>query len=67
MKIMNALRNVTNSSKEVPSNILLGKFNKPSLYIAMLTVGWGIVMTFTGVVQQYAGLLVTRFLLGVFE
>lgn len=29
----------------------------------MLT--WGIVMTLTGIVQNFAGLFVTRFLLGV--
>jgi hypothetical protein len=32
-----------------------------------LVVSWGIVMTLTGVVKNFGGLLATRFLLGVFE
>ncbi|OJD27884.1 hypothetical protein ACJ73_00722 [Blastomyces percursus] len=52
---------------EVPSNILLGRFKRSSTYIGILTLGWGIVMTLTCVVKNFAGLVVTRFLLGVFE
>lgn len=52
---------------EVPSNVLLSKFKKPSWYMGFLVVSWGIVMTFTGVVQSFGGLIATRFLLGVFE
>jgi MFS family permease len=52
---------------EVPSNLLLAKFNKASWYMGTLVVSWGIVMTLTGVVQNFGGLLATRFLLGVFE
>lgn len=52
---------------EVPSNILLKKFKRPSMYIGILTVSWGIIMTFTGLVQNYAGLMTTRVLLGIFE
>jgi hypothetical protein len=35
--------------------------------MGVLVVSWGIVMTLTGVVQNFGGLLATRFLLGVFE
>lgn len=52
---------------EVPSNIILSKFSKPSYYIGILVVCWGICMTCSGLTQSYAGLLVTRFLIGVFE
>lgn len=52
---------------EVPSNILLKKFKRPSYYLGILIVCWGIVMTMMGVVQNFAGLLATRILLGVFE
>lgn len=52
---------------EVPSNILLKKFKRPSYYLGILIVFWGIVMTMMGVVQNFAGLLATRILLGVFE
>ena len=52
---------------EVPSNILLKKFKRPSYYLGILIVCWGIIMTVMGVVQNFAGLLATRILLGVFE
>ncbi|CAN9262229.1 unnamed protein product [Alternaria alternata] len=52
---------------EVPSNILLKKFKRPSYYLGILIVCWGIVMTSMGVVKNFAGLLATRILLGVFE
>ena len=52
---------------EIPSNILLKKFKRPSYYLGMLTTAWGIVMTFTGMVQNYGSLFALRMLLGVFE
>lgn len=52
---------------EVPSQLLLSKFQKPSFYIGILVTCWGTVMTLSGVTSSFAGLLVTRFLIGVFE
>lgn len=52
---------------EVPSNILLKKFKRPSFYLGMLTFCWGVIMTCTGLVQNFAGLMTTRVLLGIFE
>ncbi|ETN45996.1 uncharacterized protein HMPREF1541_00179 [Cyphellophora europaea CBS 101466] len=52
---------------EIPSNMVLKKFKRPSTYLGILVVSWGIVMTLTGIVQNFAGLMVTRVLLGVFE
>jgi len=52
---------------EVPSNMLLKNFTRPSIYLGILILCWGIIMTLTGVVQGYAGLLVVRVLLGIFE
>ncbi|KAH9890858.1 major facilitator superfamily transporter [Xylariomycetidae sp. FL2044] len=52
---------------EVPSNMLLNKFKKPSIYMGIIVLCWGIVMTLTGMVQNYGGLVATRFLLGLFE
>ncbi|KAH7353168.1 major facilitator superfamily domain-containing protein [Pyrenochaeta sp. MPI-SDFR-AT-0127] len=52
---------------EVPSNVLLKKFKRPSYYLGILIVCWGIVMTMMGVVKNFTGLLITRILLGVFE
>jgi MFS family permease len=52
---------------EVPSNVILKKFHRPSTYMAILVVSWGTVMTFTGLVKNFTGLLVCRLLLGVAE
>ncbi|KAJ6066430.1 hypothetical protein N7499_001393 [Penicillium canescens] len=56
-----------NLEPEVPSNILLKTFTRPSHYLGILTVSWGIIMTLTGVVQNFGGLLAVRILLGIFE
>ena len=47
--------------------MLLKNFKRPSVYLGILIVSWGIMMTLTGVVKNFAGLMVTRVLLGVFE
>jgi sugar phosphate permease len=47
--------------------MLLKNFSRPSVYLGILITCWGIIMTLTGLVQNFAGMLVTRFLLGVFE
>ncbi|RYP03740.1 hypothetical protein DL764_004915 [Monosporascus ibericus] len=52
---------------EVPSNILLKKFERPSTYLGVLVLGWGIIMTCTGLVKDFGGLMTTRVLLGIFE
>ncbi|OBT73139.1 hypothetical protein VF21_08929 [Pseudogymnoascus sp. 05NY08] len=52
---------------EVPSNLVLVKFKRPSHYVGLLVICWGIVITCTGVVQNRTGLYITRFFLGVFE
>ncbi|KAF4468799.1 inner membrane transport yfaV [Fusarium albosuccineum] len=52
---------------EIPSNILLKKFSKPSVYLGSLVTIWGVIMTLHGVVKNFGGLLAVRILLGVFE
>lgn len=52
---------------EVPSNIILKRFKRPSVYLGILVVTWGVIMTLHGVSQNFAGLLSLRILLGVFE
>lgn len=55
------------TSAEVPSNILLKKFSRPSIYLGILITSWGIIMTLTGVVKNFAGLAVVRVFLGIAE
>jgi hypothetical protein len=52
---------------EVPSNMLLNKFKRPSTYMGMIVLSWGVIMTLTGIVKNFGGLCATRFLLGLFE
>lgn len=52
---------------EVPSNMILSKFDRPSWYMGTIVTCWGIVMTLSGVVKSFAGLCVTRALIGFFE
>jgi MFS family permease len=52
---------------EVPSNMLLAKFKRPSRYMSVLVLCWGAVMTVMGTVDNLAGLCATRFFLGFFE
>ncbi|KAF6831557.1 MFS transporter [Colletotrichum musicola] len=52
---------------EVPSNMILKKVKRPSVYLGGLTLAWGIVMTCTGLVRNFGSLMATRILLGTFE
>ncbi|KAM0750752.1 MFS general substrate transporter [Meredithblackwellia eburnea MCA 4105] len=51
---------------EVPSNLVI-KFIRPSIWIPIIMVLWGTVMTLQGIVRNYHGLLATRALLGLTE
>ncbi|KAI0010312.1 MFS general substrate transporter [Xylariaceae sp. FL0662B] len=51
---------------EIPSNILLKKFS-PRVWLPGCMLGFGIASACQGLVQNYSGLLATRFFLGLFE
>lgn len=57
---------VTYVLAEVPSNLVIKKLG-PSRWIAFITVGWGLVATLMGVVQNYGGLVACRLILGALE
>lgn len=57
---------ITYSLFEVPSNVVL-KMIRPSLWISILVVSWGVVMTLQGIVQGFHGLIITRLMLGLAE
>ncbi|KAF6804588.1 major facilitator superfamily transporter [Colletotrichum sojae] len=52
---------------EVPSNMVLHMFKRPSLYIGGIVTCWGVIMTCTGLVQNFGGLDAVRIFLGLFE
>ena len=54
-------------AEEVPSNIVLNRLKRPSRYLGFLIFCWGVIMLCTGFVQNFAGLVVIRLLLGLFE
>ena len=37
---------------------------RPSIYISAIVIAWGLVMTFSGLTQNFGGLLTIRLLLG---
>ncbi|KAL8809274.1 MAG: hypothetical protein Q9200_003564 [Gallowayella weberi] len=51
---------------EVPSNIAMRKV-APSTWISGIMLGWGIITVCQGATQSFAGLVVCRLLLGLFE
>ncbi|KAL9010714.1 MAG: hypothetical protein Q9173_004384 [Seirophora scorigena] len=51
---------------EVPATIFLKKL-RPARFISSIAILWGIIATFTGLVQNYRGLLACRLLLGLTE
>jgi len=51
---------------EVPSNMMM-KRTRPSLWLTVIMLAWGLVMTLMGLVTSFAGLLVARMALGLAE
>ncbi|KAJ2906744.1 uncharacterized protein MKZ38_010735 [Zalerion maritima] len=51
---------------EIPSNILMKRVS-PRIWLSGCMIAFGIVTTCQGLVQNFGGLMTTRFLLGVFE
>ncbi|KAF7370489.1 High-affinity nicotinic acid transporter [Mycena sanguinolenta] len=51
---------------EVPSNVFLKRL-RPSIWLSLLMLLWGIMMTVQGLVHNYGGLVTMRLFLGTFE
>lgn len=52
---------------QVPSNMLINRIARPSLYLGAVMLVWGLISTLTGVVQGFAGMVLVRFFLGFVE
>ncbi|KAH7887580.1 major facilitator superfamily domain-containing protein [Phlebopus sp. FC_14] len=52
---------------QIPSNMFLNYFGKPSLYLPTCMCVWGVISALTGVTNDFAGALLTRFFLGFVE
>lgn len=51
---------------EVPSNMAMKRF-RPSIWIPIIMIAWGICTTLMGIVQNYSGLMAARAALGLAE
>jgi MFS family permease len=51
---------------ELPSNLVLKKIS-PKIWLPLLTVAWGIITMCLGFIQNYAGFMAVRALLGIAE
>jgi hypothetical protein len=47
--------------------MILNRLRKPSRYLGALIFLWGIIMTCTGFIKNFADLVAVRFLQGLFE
>ncbi|KAM0751874.1 MFS general substrate transporter [Meredithblackwellia eburnea MCA 4105] len=52
---------------QVPSNMLLQKTGRPSLYLPVCVIIWGGISALTAVTHNFVGALLTRFFLGFVE
>ncbi|CAG9976199.1 unnamed protein product [Clonostachys byssicola] len=52
---------------QVPSNMFINRIERPSVYIACSMLLWGVISTLTGCVNNFGGMVATRFLLGFVE
>ncbi|TCD66551.1 hypothetical protein EIP91_001272 [Steccherinum ochraceum] len=49
---------------QIPSNMILNRISRPSFYISICVILWGLMSALTGVSKNYAGLLATRIFVG---
>ncbi|KAL1890879.1 hypothetical protein Sste5346_008020 [Sporothrix stenoceras] len=52
---------------QIPSNMILNKLGKPSIYLPSCMLVWGLISGLTAAAQSYGGLLAARFILGFVE
>lgn len=51
----------------VPSNMLLNKLGKPSIYLPICMIVWGTISAATAACKSFGGLVACRFVLGFVE
>ncbi|KAJ7503292.1 MFS general substrate transporter [Mycena galericulata] len=52
---------------QIPSNMILNKMTRPSIYIGVCVVAWGLASALTGLTQNYGEIIACRVLLGLPE
>ncbi|KAG9083218.1 hypothetical protein FRC07_013978, partial [Ceratobasidium sp. 392] len=52
---------------QIPSNMFLNYIGKPSIYLPVCMLIWGMISVLTGITHNFVGALLTRFFLGFVE
>jgi MFS family permease len=52
---------------QVPSNMIINKIPRPSLYISVVMLLWGMISTLSGNVNNFGGMVAIRFCIGFVE
>ncbi|TDL29556.1 MFS general substrate transporter [Rickenella mellea] len=52
---------------QIPSNMFLNYIGRPSLYMPICMIIWGMISILTGITKNFTGALLTRFFLGFIE
>lgn len=52
---------------QVPSNMLINRIARPSLYLSAVMTLWGLISTLSGIANGFAGMVTIRFFLGFVE
>lgn len=52
---------------QIPSNMLINRIPRPSVYLGGVMLIWGLISTLTGVVTDFKGMVLVRFFLGFVE
>lgn len=52
---------------QVPSNMIINKISRPSIYISVVMLLWGMISTLSGVTTNFSGMVAIRFFLGFVE
>ncbi|SGY65947.1 BQ5605_C004g02608 [Microbotryum silenes-dioicae] len=52
---------------QVPSNMIVKKMGRPSIYLPLCMAIWGLISALTGITTTFIGALLTRFFLGFVE
>lgn len=52
---------------QVPSNMIINRIQRPSIYISIAMLLWGMISTLSGSVHNFAGMVAIRFFIGFVE
>ncbi|KDQ55118.1 hypothetical protein JAAARDRAFT_60080 [Jaapia argillacea MUCL 33604] len=66
-EVVVAILYVSYCPAQIPSNMILNKVTRPSLYIGCCVIAWGLVSAMTGVTKSFGGIVLCRVFIGLPE